>query len=132
MVYLIRLGSHSERSFAIYGLNIQINVLIIQRTTCLHSQRPMLSIPISPGFIRFAYPSNPANLLSFFTIHRRKILWHTYFLPSSDIFYTITIVVTPFSLHSLLPPILIAILSSPVNEKRIRKKSDPFVRKNRA
>jgi hypothetical protein len=30
-------------------LNIQIKVLIIQRTTCLYLQRAMLSKPVSPG-----------------------------------------------------------------------------------
>jgi len=29
-------------------LNIQINVLIIQRTTCLHFQRSTLSKPVQP------------------------------------------------------------------------------------
>ena len=50
---IYRLSSHGIRSIAIWSLNIQINVLIIQRTTCLHSQRPMLSKPVSPGPQRY-------------------------------------------------------------------------------
>jgi hypothetical protein len=50
---IYRLSSHGIRSIAIWSLNIQINVLIIQRTTCLHSQRPMLSKPVSPGWQRY-------------------------------------------------------------------------------
>jgi len=42
------LGSHGILSIAIWVLNIQISVLIIQRTACLHSQRSTLSKPGTP------------------------------------------------------------------------------------
>jgi len=42
------LGSHGILSIAIYSLRIQINLLITQRSTCLHFQRSMLSKPNAP------------------------------------------------------------------------------------
>ncbi len=45
-----RLGSHGILSSAIRGSNIQIYVLIIQRTACLHAPCSVLSKPVGPGF----------------------------------------------------------------------------------
>ena len=44
-------------------LNIQIQVLIIQRTTCLHLQRSMLSKPVSPVIGLFKLNTSPVSLL---------------------------------------------------------------------
>ena len=38
-----------RKKFRHLKLNLQISVLMIQRTTCLHSKRPMLSKPGGPG-----------------------------------------------------------------------------------
>ena len=42
------LSGHGILCIAIWVLNIQIKVLIIQRTACLYVQRTMLSKPVSP------------------------------------------------------------------------------------
>jgi hypothetical protein len=47
-------------------LNIQIYVLIIQRTACLSFQRPVLSKPGTPGIIE------PANLRIFPALPKRE------------------------------------------------------------
>ena len=43
------LGSHGILCIAIWVFRIQIQLLITQRSTCLHFQRATLSIPSAPG-----------------------------------------------------------------------------------